>query len=222
MKNLYDLAKCVEDRKEIPYYIVSGAFEDCTAYHTYEIGGYFNYVLKSGFSSQILTQLSRLYILELILPEVDKLKEIEQNKSKSKNAFEHTLNVINSIPCDDITMRWVGLLHDIGKVITHKKSGNFLNHSEESYRLAIPILYSMQIEQIDLILNIIRNHMIPLDYQRNPNWKDDTIERFINKIGKELFLKTIEFSYYDKKAENTNELFLDPIIELRERVLKHE
>ena len=60
-------------------------------------------------------EMARGKILEVILPELNDLRGVEQNSfHKEGDAFEHTMKVLECSPAD-LTLRWACLLHDIGK-----------------------------------------------------------------------------------------------------------
>lgn len=59
--------------------------------------------------------------------------------------------------------------------------------------------------------------MYPLEYQRNPVWKEDSIVKFIDTCGVQYVLSVIEFSIYDKLAEQ-NKKTIEPLVSLMEKV----
>ncbi len=215
----FDIIDYINRDKEIPYHIVGKVYESCSSYDGYAIGGLFNYILKDPNANKILNVFDNLKILDIFLPEIGILKNVPQNKSRSDNVFIHTLNVLKEVPYDDIVLRWAALLHDIGKYDTYMLYKNFLQHSQFSYIKSNRILDRFNIQNAEEISIIIKFHMLPLDYQRQPNWKDEAIISFINKCHPNYVMKIIDFAYYDKRSENGYEEYLKPIEELRKKVI---
>jgi len=219
IEQLYFIVKYILEGKDIPYYDLGKIYDNCNLYHGYKIGGIFDYILRTNKAREIFEFFEKIGILSLLLPDVHELSFIPQIKAKSVNAFDNTLRVVEVIPIDNIILRWAGLLHDTGKVKSYFELGNFYNHQNYSYDIAKKIINDLNIGGEDLILTIIKYHMYPLDYQRNPNWTDETIKRFIDNVDLDAAILITEFAYYDKKAENGKEEYLKPILELKERII---
>lgn len=182
-------------------------------------GCFISSLLNHPSAKNILLSLKKIGSLKLFLPHLDALYSIPQRKSKSRNVFEHTLAVIDKTPFDSHVFRWSALLHDYGKFDTYKKNKSFRVHEVYSYRRAIKILQKHRIHCNTHIETIVLYHMYPLEYQRNPVWKDSSVRKFVDRCGGEDAIGVVQFSIYDKQAEHNNKEYVKPLIELKERVI---
>lgn len=208
----------ISSGKNPPYYIETKVRDLSPALLSNESHVILNYSIKSNNTSDILRYFSKNRAIKHIAPSLYLLHKIPQNKKISKNAFEHTLRVIDLI--SEPYMKWSGYFHDLGKYNTFTLNKNFQNHEEYSLQYAEQCCLKYNIANSDKICSIVKHHMEPLAYQRNPNWSDSAVERFIERCKKEYVLDIIEFSVYDKQAEQENDNYIQPLLELKERVLK--
>lgn len=218
-KYFIDSLYIIEKNEIVPYYLESKVKDLSKILTIDQKGDIINFIVKMDHAVDGIRYFSKNKILYDILPFLEELKSVPQDKGRSKNAFEHTLNVLSIVPSDNVVLRWVALLHDSGKLNSFKFHNNFYHHAKFSKDFAESFLSVYKIINKEKICNIIENHMIPLDYQRNPNWGDGTIIKFIEKLGEWDVLDTIEFSYYDKKAENDVKEYLQIILDLRAKVI---
>jgi poly(A) polymerase len=192
-------------------------------------------ILEYKWSSHIMKRLDRLGLIKIFFPDLEVLKDVPQNKRKTLNAFQHTLKVLNEVDKrhDDIVMKLAALFHDLGKAQCWFGNANMINtgraalgkdnfhyHEYHSEIIAAKILDTFPIItdpiQIKRLFTIIRYHMRPLAYQRQPNWKDSTICNFhydVRSRGSNIF-EIIDFAICDKLSTNKHIKHLE---ELRER-----
>jgi putative nucleotidyltransferase with HDIG domain len=82
-----------------------------------------NKILSTEKPSVGFLHLYRTGLLDLILPELTALNNVEEIEGQThKNNFYHTLEVVDNIckNTEDVWLRWAALLHDIGKAPTKK------------------------------------------------------------------------------------------------------
>ena len=82
-----------------------------------------NKIMLTESPSVGLTLLYQSGLLDLILPELTMLNQVEEVEGHThKNNFYHTLEVVDNVSktSDDLWLRWAALLHDIGKAPTKK------------------------------------------------------------------------------------------------------
>jgi poly(A) polymerase len=82
-----------------------------------------NKIMATERPSAGLLLLDSTGLLSLILPEVARLKGVEDKDGKGhKDNFHHTLKVLDNVAevSDDLWLRWAALLHDVAKPATKK------------------------------------------------------------------------------------------------------
>lgn len=210
-----------EDGK-IPYYLASKIQDLAYILSEEQKGLIITDILAYDKANIILRNYQNYKILPIILPELSNLVSVPQSKGKTKNAFEHTLNVIKTVPSNQHDIRWCALLHDLGKYESYLKTKDFRRHEQYSYEISRLILERHNLLSqlvIDRILTIVLNHMTPLHYQRVPNWNKSTVRSFMERCRGNVE-GVIKFAYYDKKAENNIPEYLAIIEQLLDIVNK--
>lgn len=133
-----------------------------------------NKMLLSDKPSKAIRMVCEIGAMKYVIPEVDTLKSIKQNKYHFGNVFEHTMAVLDNLSsCNNLVVRMAGLLHDIGKINTFSEDENgnvhFYKHELESEQLCSIILKRLRYSNdfIDEVAFLCKNHM------KTKNWGDD-------------------------------------------------
>lgn len=133
-----------------------------------------NKMLLSDNPSKAIRMICEIGAMKYVIPEVDTLKTIKQNKYHFGNGFEHTMAVLDNLSsCDKLVVRMAGLLHDIGKINTFSEDENgnvhFYKHELESEQLCSIILKRLRYSNdfIDEVAFLCKNHM------KTKKWGDE-------------------------------------------------
>lgn len=163
--------------------------------------------IREEFNKLIISNPSKLNILkeclllDLIIPEINKLYNYEQNNPYHIfDLYEHTIKAMEAIE-PILHLRLAMLLHDFGKIKTKtvddKGIFHYYSHAEESVLISESILKNLKYDNnlINKVINLIKYH----DY----NFKSKiSIKKLLNKIGIDLFADLIKIKRADILAQN--------------------
>lgn len=153
------------------------------------------------YNPKILYRASPMYILKELIPELHKLKSIEQNNPyHCHNVLTHSIEATRIIE-PELHLRLAALFHDLGKACTKTTDENgidhFYGHAEESYKIACRILGRLKYS------NDIRDKVKPLikHHDRRVELTDKSIKKALRDMGEETFFDWCLLRYADIAAQ---------------------
>ncbi|WP_341654656.1 HD domain-containing protein [Blattabacterium cuenoti] len=193
----------------------------------------FHKILLSKKPSIGLLLLYKSGLLSIILPELVSLKGIEEkNGYKHKDNFYHTLQVVDNISKEknnSIWLRWVALLHDIGKTYTKKffsKIGwSFHAHEFVGSKMVPNIFQRLKLPKgssMKYVQKIIQHSYRPIALI-GTDTSDSAIRRLLFEIGNDLkdLMKLCIADITTNNIEKKNQ-YQKNIDILMERIIKLE
>jgi poly(A) polymerase len=132
--------------------------------------------------------LCELGLAEFSLPDVPRLRGMQQEVGRHKDVFSHTLQVLDRTP-PRLALRWAGLLHDIAKPVTkHVENGKvtFHGHDFTGERMARRILSDLH--QPNLLVDRA-SRLVGLHLRANAyagEWTDSAVRRLVLDVGDDL------------------------------------
>ena len=181
---------------------------------------------KADSVNGYLRNMSSSAILGVVIPEVDAMFGVEQNKWHEFDLFTHTLKVVDGISKEHPLIRFAALLHDTGKVDTREgtcsEDFTFHGHEEVSVEHTANIMKRLKfsMDEREFVGNLVGHHMRGLLHDASSR----TARRFINSIGVSNIESHIILCTADSKAKNSevlNQINVDTRAKrFRETILK--
>jgi poly(A) polymerase len=142
--------------------------------------------------------------LELYLPEMLKMKNVEQGGFHHLDVFEHSLEALHQLiqrfPESDVALRWATLLHDVAKPLTKtydesESYYHFYGHDKQGVEIAQGILERLRYSTQDVkkVASLIALHMLPLPKS------DREARRFVHR-RKEVLPDLLKLMIADREA----------------------
>lgn len=127
-------------------------------------------------------------LFKRIFPEFLRAEEIGKSVYHKHNVLYHSFDVCAHMPLE-LSMRFSGLLHDIGKCEAYFKNGNMHNHEVIGEELSYNRLISLKAPKklAKTVSETVRYHMFDL----TGTAKDVTVRAHAVKMGEEQFLRLI-------------------------------
>jgi len=151
-------------------------------------------------------------LLTHVLPELEAIVGIGQDKQPGEDVFDHTMRVLDATRGDpaiehsgNLDLMFAALLHDIGKSKTkryHEPSERvvFFGHQIASKRLARRWLERTRVSTLgvnaDVVCKLIEHHM----FETKAYFTDKAIRRFIAKVSPELIFMLTDLRLADNRG----------------------
>ena len=151
-------------------------------------------IIACSKPSRGFTLMDEAGILDVILPEITKLKGVDQiGKHRHKDVFFHTLQVLDNLAekSDKLDLRIVALYHDIAKPATKAYDAavgwTFHGHEEIGARMFRRIGRRLKLsnESINYVMKLIRLHLRPIHLSQE-GVTDSAIRRLIFTAGDDI------------------------------------
>lgn len=157
-----------------------------------------NKILTRGGARTGFELMNETGILKEVLPEVDRLKGVEQPPRfhPEGDVWQHTLIMLEGLPQGtesdkNIGLAWAALLHDVGKALTRtedEKGVHFYGHVQKGEAIANDIMQRMKFSraQKETVLALIRQHMVFMNVQK---MRPGRLKRFLRMPDFDLHLQ---------------------------------
>lgn len=191
-----------------------------------------NKILLSPNAAKGIELLHKSRLLEIILPEISALDNIEIKNGKGhKNNFYHTLEVLDNITKihSSLWIRWAALLHDIGKPKCKRWDANlgwtFHNHNFIGGKMIPNLFRRMKLpldERMKYVQKLVDLHMRPIAIA-DDEVTDSAVRRLLFEAGNDIDdLMTLCEADITSKNEQRKKTFLQNFKLVRSKLIEIE
>ena len=186
-----------------------------------------NKIVLSPVPSVGFDLLERTGLLELIFPEMQRLKGVERRGQHAhKDNFYHTLKVLDNVAAvsDDLWLRWAAILHDIGKPKTRRfEAGGkvrFHRHDAVGAKMTRKRLKALHFDHhmVEDVSELVNLHLRFHGYVEEP-WTDSAVRRYVKDAGP-LYERLNRLTRADTTTQNKRKamMFSAAMDEMEQRV----
>ncbi|MFC1711501.1 CCA tRNA nucleotidyltransferase [Patescibacteria group bacterium] len=158
-------------------------------------------ILKSNYPADGVKLMFTSGLLKIIVPELIKMRGIEQAGHHTKDVWNHSLDALAECPSPDPIIRLATLMHDIGKPVAFRNIAGqitFYGHEVVGARIVKTIAERLKLAKKDKekLWLLVRYHMFAYDSKMT----DKAIRKFIKRVGKENINNMISLRIGDRKG----------------------
>lgn len=177
-------------------------------------------IILSAKPSKGLLLMEKTGLLNLIIPELEVCRGIEQKGSHHFDVLDHLFYTCDAAEPNNLELRLAALFHDIGKpqVQGIDKNGTctFYNHEIESAKITEEILIRLRFptKVIKTVCHLISQHM----FHYESLWTDAAIRRFIARVGQDSLELLFALRQADLRGMSNNPIKIELLSEFRSRI----